>query len=337
MVNMVLDEGHHPGDTGDMRDRVRRWLNEEMIQIAGEFDFPGLLTKAILLLDEPFGVTSDEFDTVHRAPGDLLRIIKAEMLDPADSPVRLHEMKIESHAAFRRMFLRDTSTSTTRADKGNPARPTTIAFERKDGVDMVGVTRPIQWRVSSSATEDASLLVSLYGYIDSRHRQMGTIGTAVPITASPQNIGTSGVLFEGVTFSKNNQSSGRIVLDDGTTERAFIEPAEFSSQVTQLLLQPWRDRTDYQLYLTYKRRPPLMSLDSEVPSGMPYEAWEIIRYSALGKILAFIENTGEQEKAERRSNQLKAALRTKLGEEQIEEAGFSWESPRSGEWITEMD
>lgn len=334
---MVLDEGHHPGDTGDMRIRVRRWLNEEMIQTAGEFDFPGLLTKSVHVLVEAFGVTADEFDIFARGPYDLLRIIKAEILDPADSPVRLHEMKVESYANFRRLFLRDSSTSTTRADKGTPGRPITIAFRRLDGVDLVGVTLPIQWTVASTLTEDASLTASVHGYFDLAHRFVNTRVTAAQITASPQNVGGSGEIAEALTFSKSAASVGRVSLSDGTTIRGVIEPAEFNSQVTQFLLHPWRDRTDYSLYLTYKRRPPQMVLDSDVPSGMPYEAWEIIRYSALAKILAFIENTGEQEKAERTRNQLKAALRTKLGEEQIEEAGFAWESPRSGEWITEMD
>lgn len=334
MVAMVLDEGHHPGDVTDMRDRVRRWLNEEMIQLAGEMDFPGLLTKSTHTLDEPFGVTADEFDIFTRGPADLLRIVKAEIVDPTDSPVRLHDMRIESYNEFRRLFIRDSSTSTTRADKGNPDRPTSIAFNRKEGVDLKGLTLPVAWTVISGVTETAGITASLYGYSDATHRRAFSTVTASTLSATPQSLGT---LAEPVTFSKSAITTGAITLSDGTTNRAFIEPTEFHSFITQIVLHPWRDRTDYVLHLSYKRRPALMALNSDVPSGMPYEAWEIIRYSALGKILAFIENTGEQEKAERRRDQLKGALRTKLGEEQIEDAAFTWGEPRLGEFITDPD
>ncbi len=336
-VNEILDQINRPGDTSSMRDRVRGWVNEELINVAGDFDHPGLLTKSEHLLDEPFGVTSQEFDTFTRAPADLLKLYKVEILDPTNSPPRLRRVSILSYADFRRKFLASSSNSTTRADKGSPGRPSSIAFDRVSSVNLAGLPSPVSWEVRADITEAAGLTVSLYGYPDSTHQRFFMLENGSGLTTTPEALGGADAMRDPVTFSKSDISGGRITLSDGTTDRAVIEPTEMHSFVTKFMLHPYRDRVDYRLFVSYKRRPPLMRLDGDVPSGMRYEAWQIIKEAALSTALRFVRNDGEQQKAEKRANELRGALSTKLREEQIEDAAWTWAQPESQEAITELD
>jgi len=288
MYSEVQDESHTAGDAA-MQTRIIRWLNYALQYLCAKFDFHSLNSRISFAITSAAQANLDWPHLIVAAPMDAVKINFAELEDEAETPDRYTPLTVLSHNEFMRLTQGDERSTTD-----NQNTPTHIALRRIEGVreDVANDTLISVEVISSSASDTgAGFEVAMLSYRSADRRDQQKVEV--------QLAGQAAVVYAGThipsVFSKGRNTTGVITLRQQTTNvvLATIMPWDRSSSYHVFEMTPFPD-ANYNVWMEYKRRPPLMTLDRDVPYFLPPEAHDYLVEAAKVKALRFTENTDWQ-------------------------------------------
>ena len=275
MQDLCLAQMRRPNDP-TLREWTKFWLNEEFMDFVAHNDLPAFNHRFSVTVDTTVQSDLTTFQEVP-APCDIIKLYSAKIYDAVVSPPAHTPMKIIPLMEFERKF-----TGENPAD-GEPDTPLYIALRRLEGIRSatLGVAA---FTVESSSTEDTGE-VTFVGYADSLFQTQ----TKVVATLNGTSTVALGSFYEPISLSKEGATVGNIILKRATVSVVEILPWEVSAYHAVYQIYPYADQT-YTLTGLYKRRPPLMSSNSDIPFGVPDNALEILIQGTVMKGLQVIED-----------------------------------------------
>lgn len=296
--NICLSQMRRSNDP-DMAIYTDFWLNEEYMAFVAENDIAAYNTRFAVDLTtavQPDLTTFQEF----QAPCDIIKLLSCEILIAATATIKASHkpMTILSLGEFERMFRGKNPADDSAGE------PLYIALRRVEGIrsETIGLSK---WTIESTDAADEGEFTFIAYDLATKQTISKVVGSLTGTTAVEIG-GASARYYEAISCSKVGGTRGNVILKraDTATPTAFtnvaeILPWEVSCSYSVFQTYPYADKT-YSLRGLCKRRPPMMSSNSDIPFGVPDMALEILIQGTVSKGLQLIEDadwaTAEQKK-----------------------------------------
>lgn len=276
----IMAESDLFGDE-EARPRIRRWINESDQSICETFDFPELNARwrTTVSADEQDDETLPKLITV--APSDIMKVHKenCRILNTAVSPNVFCHIKMLPAFEFDKMMEGVVPSSST-------SLPGFFAIRSRYGIDSyVAGEAADSYTVESSSdldSEEHTVECSLVGYRDAANRQefkqyvnlSGTAPVAFPVAVYHPTLATKDGTTTGfVTFKTDGGDTVCIIPEDQRAAQHVV--IEFSSFPAD----------PFDFFLSYKKRPPFMTHDSDVPVYSIGEAHSYLYFDVLERAM----------------------------------------------------
>lgn len=285
MVSEVLRAASATTSNTNFTISVKAYLNDEYQNLCRLVDVHALRARWSIALSAATQTDSDTPLLVAAAPQDIAELRFAELRDLAETPDVHHKLTILTHQEFR-----DKTQGLARA--WTVSTPSIIAVRDEEGArqDLQGTS--VAYEALSSNSGDTTQTLTAFGYDDAANR--------TPLKRTITLNGTTGVSLSNfinlLTVGKDADTTGSITVRKTATPTdvvAVIAPWERTASYKVLELHPANEDA-LTLTIEYKRRPPILSANSDVPFFLPPGASAVMVEGAKSRALAFREDVDWQ-------------------------------------------
>src|SRR3990167_4853297 len=196
---------------------VDTWINTKMAKYGELYNFPGMFTRwrGPLSTTAPTPHTWAPYE-LNAVPRDLMDIADAQILDTEPtSDERFYRLQVLPMLEFHRMV--------TVVNPPKSGRPSLVCIRRREGTReqlFDPRTGGTGIRVTSTATEAATLTCAVTYYADAERVDIRKVITSTGITATATALVT-GTHYGIVSVSISANASGRITIDNTAGDQVY--------------------------------------------------------------------------------------------------------------------